>query len=179
MPDRHASSPARAEPDGILGTPEAARQVCVLLPLPLPATLDYLPPPGAAPEPGSFVRVPLGPRRLVGVVWEGADESLPTSRLKPVLEVLPAPALRPELRRFIERVAAYTMAPPGMVLRMAMSVAEALQPPRPRRLCAVSPAGRAALAGSVAHPVLTPARQRVLAALCAEPMTATEAGRRT
>src|SRR5262249_42203896 len=153
------------------------RPVRVLLPLPLPAALDYLPPPDAAPEPGSFVHVPLGPRRLVGVVWEGADESLPAERLKPVLEVLPVPALRFELRRFVERVAAYTMAPPGMVLRMAMSAADALRPPRAQRLCAISPAGRAALAGPVAKPVLTPARQRILAALCAAPMAAAEAAR--
>src|SRR5690349_6943532 len=125
MLDRRASSAAQAEPER---NPGAGRQVSVLLPLRLPAALDYLPPPGAVPEPGRFVRVPLGPRHLVGVVWEGADESLPAARLKPVLEVLPTPALRPELRRFIERVAAYTMAPPGMVLRMAMSVAAALTP---------------------------------------------------
>ena len=179
MPDRHASSPACAEPDKLLRTPEAGRPVCVLLPLPLPAALDYLPPPGAAPAPGSFVRVPLGPRRLVGVVWEGADGSLPADRLKPILDVLPAPPLRPELRRFIERVAAYTMAPPGMVLRMAMSIAEALQPPRPRRLCTISPAGRAALAGSAIERVPTPPQRRVLAALCDAPLAAAEAARRS
>src|SRR5215472_15613883 len=108
MPDRHASSGALAEPDKLLKTPAAGRPVRVLLPLPLPAALDYLPPPGGAPEPGSFVHVPLGPRRLVGVVWEGADETLPAERLKPVFDVLPVPALRFELRRFVERVAAYT-----------------------------------------------------------------------
>ncbi len=179
MPDRPASSPARAEPDKLLRTPEAGRPVCVLLPLPLPAALDYLPPPGAAPAPGSFVRVPLGPRRLVGVVWEGADGSLPADRLKPILDVLPAPPLRPELRRFIERVAAYTMAPPGMVLRMAMSVAEALQPPRPQRLCTISQAGRAALAGSAIERVPTPPQRRVMAALCNAPLAAAEAARRS
>src|SRR5262249_23678913 len=88
-------------------------------------------------------------------------------------------ALRPELRRFIERVAAYTMAPPGTVLRMAMSVAEALQPPRPRRLCAISPAGRFALNRSVARPGLPPAPRRRFAAPCAPPVAATEARRRT
>ena len=40
-----------------------------------------------------------------------------------------------ELRHFIERVASYTMAPAGAVLRMAMSVPEALEPVRPRRVC--------------------------------------------
>ena len=54
--------------------------------------LDYLVPEGMAPpEPGSFVRVPLGVRSLVGVVWEGAEGELPVERLKPVVEALPIP----------------------------------------------------------------------------------------
>ena len=144
MPDDHASSPEPLSPDG----ETAERRVRVLLPLPLSEALDYLADEGAPlPEPGTFVRVPLGRRNLIGVVWDGAaGDDLRLELLKPVLEILPAPALRPELRRFIERVAAYTMAPPGAVLRMAMSVPEALQAPRPRRLCAASLAGIAALA---------------------------------
>ena len=56
-----------------LASPEdaavASGRLRVLLPLPLPAALDYRPPEGeAAPEPGRFVRVSLGSRRLVGVV---------------------------------------------------------------------------------------------------------------
>ena len=139
MPDDHASS---REPSPIGGGEQetAARRVRVLLPLPLPEALDYLAPEGASPpEPGSFVNVPLGQRSLTGVVWDGAGDELPEERLKPIIETLPTPRLQPELRRFVERVAAYTMAPPGSVLRMTMSVPEALQSPRPRRLCAASP----------------------------------------
>src|SRR5271169_5946154 len=172
MPDDHASS---ADPPIVCGSDAAGRpggelaadrQVRVLLPLPLPAALDYLAPDGGAPpEPGSFVRVPLGVRSLVGVVWGGADGELPVERLKSVVETLRIPPLRPELRRFVERVAAYTMAPPGSVLRMTMSVGDALQPARPRRVCAVSSAGLAALSGTASPKSLTPARQRVLEAL--------------
>ncbi len=168
MPEPHASSAAAPAAQCAGDVP---RRVSVLLPLPLPDTLDYLVPLAAAPpEPGSFVRVPLGGRSLVGVVWDGAGESLPADRLKPLIEVLPAPAMRPELRRFVERAAAYTMAPPGAVLRMAMSIPQALLPPRPRRLCAVSAAGIAALGeGPPGKPPpgkpLTEARRRVLEAL--------------
>jgi primosomal protein N' (replication factor Y) len=138
----------------------------VLLPLPLPATLDYLAPAGTAPpEPGCFVRVPLGTRSLVGVVWEGSGGELPAGALKPVLELLPVPPLRPELRRFVERVAAYTMTPPGMILRMAMSAPAALEPLRPRRLCAITLAGLAALQDDPPGTRLTPARRRVLESL--------------
>ncbi|HYM73405.1 MAG TPA: primosomal protein N' [Stellaceae bacterium] len=144
----------------------AARRVRVLLPLPLPGALDYLAPKGgAAPQPGQFVRVGLGPRRAVGVVWEGDGDDIPEDRLKPIAEILPTPPLPAELRRFVERVAGYTLAPPGAVLRMAMSIEAALIPPAPRRVCAIAEAGLALLAQSPAPKKLTPARRRVLAAL--------------
>jgi primosomal protein N' (replication factor Y) len=73
--------------------------------------------------------------------------------------------LRPELRGFVDRVATYTMASPGMVLRMTMSVAAALEAPKPRRLCTLSPAGRAALSGALPAKRLTQVRQRVVEAL--------------
>ncbi|TMJ63138.1 MAG: primosomal protein N' [Alphaproteobacteria bacterium] len=141
-------------------------RVRVMLPLPLPEALDYLPPDGATPpKPGSFARVGLGSRRLIGVVWEEGGGELPPERLKPVIDILPTPPLRPEMRRFVERVAAYTLTPPGMVLRMAMSVEEALLPRPPRRVCAMTAAGLAVLDDAAADPKLTAARRRVLQAL--------------
>src|SRR6266851_4306314 len=174
MPEDDASSPAEICGFGATARrasePDADRYVRVLLPLPLPAALDYLAPVGTASlEPGCFVRVPLGTRNVVGVVWDGAGGELPAERLKPILESLPVPPLRPELRRFLERVAGYTMTPPGMVLRMTMSVPEALEPPRPRRLCALAPDAVAALSGIASGHRLTPARRRVLEALRDKP----------
>ena len=170
MPDRLASSAAavtvrRLDEEGVPETAAAAiRQVRVLLPVPLREPLDYsIPEEMALPEPGRFVRVPLGRRNLIGVVWDGAGGDLAANRLKPVAGVLPVGGMASDLRRFVERVAAYTMASPGAVLRMAMSVSEALQPPRPRRICTTTTAGLAALAD--AAPPLTPARRRVLEAL--------------
>src|ERR1700757_4196685 len=170
MPDNDASSPADicgcGEAAGRKREPGPDRRVRVLLPLPLPGALDYMAPEGTAwLEPGRFVRVPLGSRSLVGVVWEGSGGELPTGALKPVLELLPVAPLRIELRRFIERVAAYTIPPPGMILRMAMSARAALQPSRPRRLCALASAGCAALCSAAPGKHLTPARRRVLETL--------------
>ncbi|HEX3521709.1 MAG TPA: primosomal protein N', partial [Stellaceae bacterium] len=178
MPDDHASS-REPSPIGVGHQETAARRVRVLLPLPLPEALDYLAPEGTSPpEPGSLVNVPLGQRSLVGVVWDGVGDELPEERLKPIIETLPTPRLQPELRRFVERVAAYTMTPPGSVLRMTMSVPEALQSPRPRRLCAASPIGVAAFAGAATETRLTPARRRVLELLCnGPPMPAAELAR--
>ena len=160
MPGRLANSTA-PQPVEI-----AATRLRVLLPLPLAGALDYRAPAGMPPPaPGRFVRVPLGSRDCLGVVWDGDPDAdaLAPQRLKPVLEILETPALTPELRQFVERVALYTMAPPGAVLRMAMSVPEALLPARPRRVCAPTGAALAAFAGEGIR--LTPARRRVLEAL--------------
>jgi len=61
----------------------------VLLPLPLPAALDYRAPQHEAPpEPGRFVRVNLGPRRIIGVVWDGEGEDVAEERLRPIADGL-------------------------------------------------------------------------------------------
>src|SRR5215469_6056390 len=106
MPDDDASSADPGSPEllesGPLKRCPGGARIRVMLPLPLPQPLDYLVPEGAAlPAPGSFVRVPLAQRSLAGVVWDEAGDGLPIERLKPILEVLAAPALRPELRRFV------------------------------------------------------------------------------
>ena len=142
MPDRHASS--RATGDGAEAA-HAAIRLAVLLPLPLAGVYDYLAPSALALEPGDFVRVPLGRRRVEGVVWGEATGDVATAKLKAVVERLAAPPLPEELRRLVDWVASYTLAPPGAVLRMAMSVTEALEPARALTGYAPSEAGRAAL----------------------------------
>jgi primosomal protein N' (replication factor Y) len=143
------------------------RRVSVLLPLPLAGAYDYLVPAEIEVEPGSFVVAPLGNRSVIGVVWGDGSDELPTGRLKSLEETLPAPPLRAELRRFVDWVAAYTLSPPGAVLRMAMSVNDALLPPRPLAAVTISAGGRAALGDAGA--TLTEARRRVLALARDEP----------
>lgn len=136
-----------------------APRVRVLLPLPLADAYDYRVPDGLAPAPGAFVAVPLGGRDAVGVVWDGAtDPALPEKRLRDVRAVLDVPPMTGTLRRFVDWVAAYTLSPPGAVLRMAMSAPSALEPPVPQagwRRAGAPPEGAR----------LTPARRRVLEAL--------------
>ena len=66
------------------------RFVQVALPVPLPQLFDYLPPTdGVLPAVGARVLVPLGRRRLVGVVVGQAESSdVPAGRLLPVIETL-------------------------------------------------------------------------------------------
>ena len=98
--------------------------------------------------PGDFVRVPLGGRTLIGVVWGEGSGAVESGKLKAIAERLPAPPLRAELRRLVDWVAHYTLSPPGAVLRMAMSVPDALLPPRADdRLCPERPGARGASRG--------------------------------
>jgi primosomal protein N' (replication factor Y) len=79
---------------------------------------------------GSIVRVPLGPREMVGVVWEEAalpTETVGDNRLRNISEVYDVPPLGAPLRRLIEWTADYYLAPPQSVLRMALSSAAALE----------------------------------------------------
>ena len=93
--------------------------------------LDYRVPHGMSVQPGSIVVAPLGPRQLVGVVWE--EESFPEAetvgdnRLRNLIEVVDAPPLPAPLRRLIEWTADYYLSPPAAVLRMALASMAALE----------------------------------------------------
>jgi primosomal protein N' (replication factor Y) len=106
-----------------------ASAVPVLVPVPLDGPFDYRLDEGPAPAPGTFVEVPFGGRRLVGVVWdEPSKKALPLHRLKPLGLVLEAPPMPAPLRALVRHVAAETLAPTGAVLKLAMSVPAALEP---------------------------------------------------
>jgi len=93
--------------------------------------LDYRVPHGMTVEPGSIVVAPLGPRQLLGVVWEAdrmpSDAEVGDNRLRPLLGVADAPPLPAPLRRLIEWTADYYLAPPAAVVRMALSSTSALE----------------------------------------------------
>jgi primosomal protein N' (replication factor Y) len=141
-----------------LDEPQAGqvRAVPVLVPLALDEAYDYQPPEGESPPPGTFVRVPLGSARRIGVVWGAARTAdIPARKLKSIIEVLDAPPLPAVSRRMVDWVANYTLSPRGMVLKMMMSAPRAFEPEAPRfgyRAAGPPPSK------------LTPARQKVLAA---------------
>ena len=93
--------------------------------------LDYRVPHGIAVEPGSIVAVPLGPRQLLGVVWEAermpSDAEVGDNRLRNLLAVAAVPPLAAPLRRLIEWTADYYLAPPAAVVRMALASNSALE----------------------------------------------------
>ncbi len=152
MPERRASSAGGVE-----------REVSVLLPLPLAGAYDYRVPHELNVTAGDFVAVPLGSRKLTGVVWGKASGDVAAAKLKPIAAYLPVPPLPEELRRLIDWVANYTLSSPGAVLRMAMSVPDAFEPPRALAAYAISDAGRAALAAG--EKAISKTRPRVLQSL--------------
>ncbi len=92
--------------------------------------LDYLVPDGTGP--GTIVEAPLGPRRVVGVVWDAgvfATKPVDAAKLRAatVLDQAPLPA---PLRQLIGWVADYYLSPPAAVLRMALPQAAFLPAPR-------------------------------------------------
>jgi primosomal protein N' (replication factor Y) (superfamily II helicase) len=103
----------------------------VLLLNPALGPLDYRVPHGMSVEPGSIVMAPLGPRQMIGVVWE--EEAMPSAgevgdnRLRNLLSVYDVPPLGAPLRRLIEWTANYYLSPPAAVLRMVLSSAAALE----------------------------------------------------
>jgi primosomal protein N' (replication factor Y) len=107
----------------------ARRVVPVLVPMPAPKAYSYAVPEGMSVEPGSIVQVPLGPRQVVGVVWDGTDDgSVDPNKLKPITQVFHCPPLAKDMRAFLDWVAAYTVSPPGLVARMALRAPAAFDP---------------------------------------------------
>src|SRR5690348_11629918 len=169
-PDQRAAtissdSPSQPQDEGTASVRPApventgVRTVRVLLPLPLADAYDYSVPEGFEVAPGAFVVVPLGKRETVGVVWgEGTGEVAP-QKLRDIVDILPALPMADPLRRFVDWVAAYTLTPPGAVLRMTMSSVSALEAPKTEMIYRPSPAT------ADTKLKLTAARQRVLEVL--------------
>jgi primosomal protein N' (replication factor Y) len=102
--------------------------VPVLVPMPAERPYTYAVPAGMHVEPGSIVRVPLGPRQVAGIVWDSACETVDAKKLRPIEQAFDCPPIGKEMRRFVDWIAAYTLSPPGMVARMILRAPEAFDP---------------------------------------------------
>jgi len=130
----------------------------VLIPVAVDRPYSYRVPAGMTLAPGDVVAVPLGNRTTIGAVWNLRDEAggVSHNRLKDIAERFDVPPVPAAVRRLCDWLADYTLAPRGMVLRMALRDPEDLTPPKPRvgiRVTGETP-GR-----------MTPARARLLAHL--------------
>ncbi|MFO1118573.1 MAG: primosomal protein N' [Beijerinckiaceae bacterium] len=98
----------------------------VVAPVAVDTAYSYRAPAGLGLAVGDLVDIPLGTRETTGVVWRLRDT--PGSNLKTVSAKRDLPPLRPELLRFVDWVARWTLSPRGMVLRMAIRAAEEFGP---------------------------------------------------
>jgi len=144
-----------------LPVPAQPGPLAVLLPLPLTGPYDYLPATSETIVTGSYVEVPLGPRRLRGVVWGKGRGDVAAAKMKQIAACFDLPPMPESCRRFIDWVAAYTVSPPGAVLRMAISVPQAFDKPKPSLAFLHNPEPAKTAEGGA--PKLTAARRRVLA----------------
>ncbi|MBB5702982.1 primosomal protein N' (replication factor Y) [Ochrobactrum daejeonense] len=109
----------------------ALRVVPVLVPMPAERPYSYMVPEGMDVQPGSIVRVPLGPREVAGIVCEGETDAVDARKLRSISEVFDCPPVNGEILRFMRWAADYTLSPPGMVARMVLRVPAAFDPEPP------------------------------------------------
>ncbi len=109
--------------DSVPAPTASTRVLRVALPVPLPRLFDYLPVGGTAHPAaiGCRVRVPFGPRELVGVVVDMGAPADGIDGLREAIAVLDAvPLLQGELLESLQWLARYTHAPLGEVFATAL-----------------------------------------------------------
>ena len=133
----------------------AGALVGVLTTEPLGRILDYKAPESGCGD-GDFVEVPLGPRKVIGVVWGKGEGKFDPARIRTINRVLDAAPMRAELRAFLTRAADYTLTPLAAMLRLATRAPGLSDPPSMRRVFRL---------GDAVPNQLTDARFRVVEAL--------------
>lgn len=129
--------------------------VSVLTTQPLDRTLDYKAPEGGCVL-GDFVEVPLGPRRVLGVIWGPGQGGWDPAKIRSVSHVLDVPPMRADMREFLERAGQYTLTPMSAMLRLATRAPGLGNAPSMRKVYRL---------GQGAPGRMTDARRRVLDAL--------------
>ncbi len=133
------------------------------MPVAVDRAYTYRLPSGLEAKRGQFVEAPLGTRMTTGVVWSTGEGD--GGNLKTIAGLRDIPALPAALTDFIDWVARWTLAPRGMVLRMAIRARETASEPQRRLLIQATgkPPARS-----------TAAREKVLAALADASLTKAE-----
>ena len=142
------SLPQFYDPDALIG---------VMTTQPLGRALDYRAPEGGC-HLGAFVEVPLGPRKVLGVVWGPGQGDYDLGKIRAVIRVLDVAPMREEMRLFLQRAADYTLTPMPAMLRLATRVPGLGDPPSMRKIYR---------RGEAEPDKMTAARRKVLDALSA------------
>ena len=129
--------------------------IAVLTTQPLGRALDYRAPEGGC-HLGAFVEVPLGPRKVLGVVWGPGQGDYDVAKIRAAYRVMDSAPMRDEMRNFLQRAADYTLTPMPAMLRLATRAPGLGDPPSMRKIYR---------RGSGLPDKITAARRRVLEAL--------------
>jgi primosomal protein N' (replication factor Y) len=122
---------------------------------PLGRMLDYKAPEGGC-HLGAFVEVPLGPRKVLGIVWAAGKGDYDYAKTRSVIRVLDVPPMRDEMHQFLTKAGAYTLTPLSAMVRLATRSPGLGDPPAMRKIFRMG-------TGEVDR--MTPAREKVLAVL--------------
>ena len=112
---------------------DAGDLVAVQTTQPLDRTLDYRAPEGGCVL-GDFVEVPLGPRKVPGVIWGPGRGDFDRAKIRSVIRVLDVAPMRDEMRAFLAKAADYTLTPMSVMLRLAMRAPGLGDPPSMRKI---------------------------------------------
>jgi len=107
--------------------------VGVLTTQPLDRLLDYRAPEGGC-HVGAFVEVPLGPRKVPGVVWGPGRGDFDISKVRHVIRVLDVAPMREEMQEFLRRAGDYTLTPMPAMLRLASRAPGLSNPPSMQKI---------------------------------------------
>ena len=129
--------------------------VAVLTSQPLDRMLDYKAPKGGC-RLGAFVEVPLGPRKVLGVVWAPGMGDFDYTKTRSVIQVLDVAPMLQSMQKFLCRVSDYTLTPMPKILRLATRAPGLGDPPSMRHVYRI---------GDIKIIRMTDNRQRVLALL--------------
>ncbi len=96
----------------------AGDRVSVMTKLPVDGPFDYLAPDGGVSV-GDYVRVPIGPRSVVGVVWDkGGNKPLDRNKVRAIESRIDVPPMHSVFMKFLERAAGYNLASVNAMLRL-------------------------------------------------------------
>ena len=129
--------------------------VAVLTSQPLDRTLDYKAPEGGCWQ-GAFVEVPLGPRKVLGVVWQLGEGDFDYAKVRSVIRVLDVAPMQQSMQTFLRRVSDYTLTSMSVMLRLATRAPGLGDPPSMQQVYRM---------GAAEVSRMTSARGRVLAVL--------------
>ena len=85
---------------------------------PFDRCLDYKAPEGGCFL-GAFLEVPLGRRKVLGMVWGPGQGDFDINKIRPVNRVLDVAPMRSELKIFLKKAGDYTLTPMTTMLRLA------------------------------------------------------------